>query len=146
RNSYLAQLTLADIGAHDTRIPCLWCRMFCSRIAMVLILFVAVPLIAAPALKPVNKTPSLVGTTWTGNSFEKQSIVLEFAADGQVAVTYNGNPVANTEWKQDGDKVHFSLNSKYCEFDGKFVEGRIVGQCYNVAGNRWDVTLTRVMP
>lgn len=111
--------------------------------AMCLVL-VAIPVGAAPALKPVNKAPSLVGTTWSGNSFENQTMVLEFAADGQVAVTYNGNPVANTAWKQDGDKIYFSLNSKYCEFDGKYNEGRIVGQCYNVAGNRWDVTLTQV--
>jgi hypothetical protein len=112
----------------------------------ILIVIPAIPVFAAPALKPANKTPSLVGTTWSGNSFEKQTMILEFAADGQVVVTYNGSPVANTSWKQDGDKIYFSLNSKYCEFDGKYVEGRIVGQCYNVAGNRWDVTLTRVTP
>lgn len=115
------------------------------RILLVL-LAVAVPVFAAPALKPANMTPSLVGTTWSGNSFEKQTMVLEFAADGQVTITYNGNPVANTTWKQDGEKIYFSMNSKYCEFDGKYNEGRIVGQCYNVAGNRWDVTLTRVEP
>jgi hypothetical protein len=118
--------------------------MSCRDLVAILTVLIAIPVGAAPALKPVNKTPSLVGTTWSGNSFENQTMTLEFAADGQVAVTYNGAGVANTDWKQDGEKIYFSLNSKYCEFDGKYVEGRIVGQCYNVAGNRWDVTLTRV--
>jgi hypothetical protein len=111
-----------------------------------LVLSATAPAFAAPALKAVNKAPSLVGTTWSGNSFESQTMVLEFAADGQVTVTYNGGPVANTSWKQDGEKVHFSMNSNYCEFEGKYVEGRIIGQCYNIAGNRWDVTLNRVTP
>jgi hypothetical protein len=134
------------MAAHDNCISCWSSRMTRRGSLSLLVLIAAAPVLAAPALKPVNKVPSLVGTTWSGNSFENQTMTLEFAADGQVTVTYNGNPVANTSWKQDGEKVHFSLNNNYCEFDGKYVEGRIVGQCYNIAGNRWDVTLTRVTP
>jgi hypothetical protein len=114
-------------------------------LAIVAIL-IAVPGLAAPKLKPeAKKVPDLLGTTWTGNSFEKQTMVLEFQADGVLVATYNGGAVANATWRQDGGKVYFSLNSKYCEFDGKFVGGKVEGQCYNVAGTRWDVTLTKVV-
>lgn len=115
-------------------------------LAMMLITFNALPLLAAPQLKPrANKFQSLVGTTWTGNSFEKQTMVFEFASDGRVTVTYNGGPIADAGWTQSGDKIYFQLNKRYCEFDGKLSGDRIVGQCYNVAGNRWDVTLTQAV-
>jgi hypothetical protein len=103
------------------------------------------PAWAAPRLpdeKP--KVRSLVGTTWTGNSFEKREIVLEFLADGNVNVTYNEAKVENAGWKQDGEKIWFQLNKNYCEFNGVLKGDRVEGQCHNVAGTRWDVVLTPV--
>jgi hypothetical protein len=114
-----------------------------SRIALFVAL-ISLPAVAAPQLKPEkNKFPSLAGSTWSGNTFEKQTMVLAFGKEGQVTITYNGGPVQNTNWKQDGEKVCFSMNDKYCEFDGKIVGDRIEGECYNVAKTRWNVTLTR---
>jgi hypothetical protein len=119
----------------------------CRRnLVAVLATFITAQLLAAPQLKPLANTfQSLVGTTWTGNSFEKQTMVFEFASDGRVTVTYNGGPIADAGWTQAGDKIYFQLNKRYCEFDGKLIGDRIVGQCYNVAGARWDVTLTPVV-
>jgi hypothetical protein len=112
---------------------------------IVLFLLCAAHAMAAPRLpdeKP--KARSLVGTTWTGNSFEKREIVLEFLADGKVNVTYNEAKVENAGWKQDGEKIWFQLNKNYCEFNGVLKGDRVEGQCHNVAGTRWDVVLTPV--
>jgi hypothetical protein len=112
-----------------------------------LFLLLALPLFAAPQLKPEKpKVPSLVGSIWTGNSFEKQTIVIEFIAADQVKITYNGGVCQNPAWKQEGERVYFSMNSKYCEFEGKYINGKIEGRCFNVVGTRWDVTLTRNTP
>jgi hypothetical protein len=111
--------------------------------AALLATLLAVTATAAPRLKPEKKAQSLVGTAWTGNSYEKQTMTFEFGPDGTVVAHYNGTHVKAASWKQDGDKVWFELNNKYCEFDGKIVGDRIEGQCHNVAGTRWDVVLTK---
>jgi hypothetical protein len=115
-------------------------RVFSLAIVAV---FLGMPCTAAPQLKPERRFPSLVGSAWTGNSYEKQTMTFEFGADGQVTVMYNGSPIKAASWKQDGDKIWFELNNKYCEFNGKIVGDRIEGQCHNVAGTRWDVVLTK---
>jgi hypothetical protein len=114
-----------------------------AAVAALFVGFLVNSILAAPQLKPVKKHPSLVGTAWTGNSFEKQTMTFEFGPGGQVTAMYNGAPVKAASWKQDGDKIWFELNNKYCEFDGKIVGDRIEGQCHNVAGTRWDVVLTK---
>lgn len=118
----------------------------CLRLPILFVVVLAAgPLVAAPRLKPERpKTPSLIGTTWSGNTFEMKTMVLEFQADGQVNVTYNGNRVDHCGWSQEGEAVHVEINSAYLKFDGKFKEGRIVGRCHNVAGSEWDATLTPV--
>jgi hypothetical protein len=106
---------------------------------------IALPTWAAPRLpdeKP--KVRSLIGTKWTGNSYEGREIVLEFLDDGNVNVTYNGARIENAGWKQDGNKVWFQLNKNYCEFDGLLKGDRIEGRCHNIANTQWDVTLTPV--
>lgn len=99
---------------------------------------------AAPKLKP--KPPavsSLVGTKWVGLTYEKQPLVVEFKADGEVAISYNNSPVKNTGWTQDGDKVYFHMNMKYCEFNGKVVGDKLDGTSENVTGLKWETALTR---
>jgi hypothetical protein len=114
-------------------------------LSVVVVVAFACTAVAAPRLPAEkNKVRSLIGTTWTGISFEKREMVFEFQADGKVAVTYNGAPVANAGWKQDGEAIYFQLNMGYCEFDGKLKGDRIEGGCHNVAGLQWDVVLTPV--
>lgn len=113
------------------------------RLPILLVVLLAVPLAAAPRIK-TKTVPSLVGTAWSGNTWEKQTMVFEFHADGQINVTYNGAPVKDCAWKQDGESVHVEINNKYLEFDGKLQDGKVVGHCHNVAGTQWDVVLTPV--
>ena len=103
------------------------------------------PLLAAPRLKPEKPTaPPLAGTSWAGKTAEGWDMTIDFAADGKMTVSYNGSSYNRAGWKQDGDRVYYEMNDRYCEFEGKFVGGAIEGETHNVRGRRWPTTLTRI--
>jgi len=113
------------------------------RLATLFVLGLAASGSAAPKLKPKPpEVPSLVGTKWVGITYEKQPLLIEFKADGQVAITYNNSLVQNTGWTQDGDKIYFHMNKKYCEFNGKVSGDRLEGMSHNVTGLKWETNLT----
>ena len=118
------------------------------RHAVVLLsLVVAVPILAAPRLRPEKSdAPTLAGTSWAGKTAEGWDMTIDFAADGKMTVSYNGMSYNRASWKQDGDKVSYEMNDRYCEFNGKFVGDAIEGQSHNVAGRKWETRLTRVRP
>jgi hypothetical protein len=103
------------------------------------------PLLAAPRLKPETKeaTP-LAGTSWAGKTAEGWDMTIDFAAEGKMTVSYNGSSYDRASWKQDGEKVYYEMNDRYCEFDGKISSDTIDGETHNVRGKRWTTTLTRI--
>jgi hypothetical protein len=111
-----------------------------------LALIVAAPILAAPRLKP-EKTdaPALAGTSWAGKTAEGWDMTVDFAADGKMTVSYNGTSYNRASWKQDGDKVYYEMNDRYCEFNGKFRGDAIEGDSHNVRGRAWSTRLTRVV-
>lgn len=111
------------------------------RLAAITVVVVAALAPAAPRQKEKNETRSLVGTKWVGNSYEKQSMSFEFLDGGRVKVVYNGSPIEDAGWSQDGDRIHFHLNKRYCMFDGRVKGDRVLGECYNIADQRWEVIL-----
>jgi hypothetical protein len=116
------------------------------RLASILVVGLAVgPGWAAPKLKPKQpEAPSLVGTTWVGVTSDSGGpLVLEFRADGELAVTYNGRPTPDCGWRQDGDKVYYHMNKQYLEFNGKVIGDKLEGTSHNRAGKVWETALTR---
>jgi hypothetical protein len=100
---------------------------------------------SAPALKPVpNKTIPLAGTTWVGNTAEGWEMTIEFVADGSMNVSYKNTKFNRASWKQDGDKIYWEMNGKYCEFNGKLADKTIEGESHNVVGKKWETKMTRV--
>jgi hypothetical protein len=117
-----------------------------SRYAVVLALLVAVPVLAAPRLKPEKKdAPSLAGTSWAGKTAEGWDMTIDFAAEGKMTVSYNGASYNRASWRQDGDRVYYEMNDRYCEFNGKFVGDAIDGDTQNVRGRTWSTRLTRIV-
>lgn len=116
-------------------------------LAVAIAVLVTAPLTAAPRLKPTKPTiPPLAGTSWVGKTAEGWDMTIDFAAGGAMTVSYNKTSFSKASWSQDGDKVYFEMNDRYCEFNGKFVGDAIEGQSHNVAGRKWETRLTRVRP
>ena len=111
----------------------------------VLVVVLAGVVLAAPRLRPeAPAAPSLVGTSWAGKTAEGWDMTIDFAADGKMTVTYNGTSYTRASWTQDGDKVYYEMNDRYCEFNGKLAGDTITGETHNVRERRWATTLTRV--
>jgi hypothetical protein len=109
------------------------------------VLFVTGPLLAAPRLKPVKPAaPPLAGTSWAGKTAEGWDMTIDFAADGAMTVSYNGSSYNRASWKQDGDKIYYEMNDRYCEFEGKLAGDAIEGETHNVVGKQWTTRLTRI--
>jgi hypothetical protein len=114
------------------------------RLLPLLALLLAGPIGAAPQLKPEKKVPSIAGTSWAGQTAEGQPMTIDFAADGTMTVSYNGNSFNRASWKQDADKIYWEMNDKYCEFNGKLVGDTIAGESHNVKGRTWETKMTRI--
>lgn len=109
------------------------------------VLTLVAPVGAAPRLKPEKKdAPPLVGTSWAGKTAEGWDMTIDFAADGKMTVSYNKASYTTASWKQDGDKVYYEMNNRYCEFNGKLAGDTIDGESHNVRGRKWSTTLTRI--
>jgi hypothetical protein len=61
-----------------------------------------------------------------------------------MTVSYNGSSYNRASWRQDGDKVYYEMNDRYCEFEGKFAGDAIEGESHNVVRKRWTTHLTRI--
>jgi hypothetical protein len=121
--------------------------MTARALAVALAVLVTAPLPAAPRLKAEKPTaPTLAGTSWVGKTAEGWDMTLDFAAGGAMTVSYNKTTFNKASWRQEGDKVYYEMNDRYCQFEGTFVGEAIEGQSHNVAGRRWDTRLTRLKP
>ena len=119
--------------------------MFRGSLLIASVVLFAGPLLAAPRLKPEKPVaPPLAGTSWAGKTAEGWDMTIDFTADGTMTVSYNGNSYNRASWKQDGDKVYYEMNDRYCEFVGKMTGDAIEGESHNVAGKQWTTRLTRI--
>ena len=118
-----------------------------SRILVTVVaILVAGSGLSAPRLKPEKKdAPALAGTSWAGKTAEGWDMTIDFAAEGKMTVSYNGASYTRASWKQDGDSVHYEMNDRFCEFNGKFVGDAIDGETHNVRGRKWSTKLTRIV-
>jgi hypothetical protein len=106
---------------------------------------VAGPLGAAPRLKPEKQdVPSLAGSSWAGKTAEGWDMTIDFAAHGRMTVSYNGSSYTKASWSQEGDKVYYEMNDRYCEFNGKLSGDAITGDSHNVKGRTWETKMTRL--
>src|SRR5262245_11781381 len=101
-----------------------------SRLLLLGIVFVsAIAAYGAPALKPLpNKAMPLAGTTWVGQTAEGWEMMIEFVADGSMNVSYKTTNFKTATWTQDGEKIYWEMNKKYCEFNGKLSGDNIEGE------------------
>ncbi|HEX3152039.1 MAG TPA: hypothetical protein VHR66_28455 [Gemmataceae bacterium] len=102
--------------------------------------------LAAPQLKPEKdkEAPAIVGSRWSGKTAEGWDMTIDFNTNGKMTVAYNGTSFNKASWRQEGDKIYYEMNERYCEFDGKLVGDTITGSTHNVAGKIWQTRLTRV--
>src|SRR6476469_9710779 len=94
-------------------------RFAMTRRVLVVVVLIGTPLFAAPRLKQEKPAaPDLAGTSWTGKTAEGWDMTIDFLADGEMSVSYNKTSFTKATWKQDGDKVYYDMNDRYCEFEG----------------------------
>ncbi len=114
------------------------------RTLLILALALAPAASAAPVPKEIlKKSENLDGTTWSGDGVVAPT-VYTFNKGGGLAYSYGGATHTAGTWKQDGNKIYWESNGKYCEFDGTFENGTMTGKAHNVAGGKWDLKMTKV--
>ena len=100
--------------------------------------------VAAPVPKEVrNGAERLEGTTWSGDGVVAPT-VYTFNAGGGLTYSYNGATHTVGTWKQDGNKIYWETNGKFCEFDGTFESGAMTGKARNRPGGVWDLKMVEV--
>ena len=101
----------------------------------------ATELVEAPAMASVE------GAAWVGVDMPGGSVVItiHFEKGSTLAYSYNGASYRNGTWRQDGDHIYFEMNNKYRETRAILRGDRIVGDSWNVVGNKWktDIRLTK---
>ena len=98
---------------------------------------------AAPVPKEIlKKFEDLEGTTWSGDGVVAPTVYI-FLKGGVLSYSYNGATHTAGSWKQDGNKIYWETNNKYCEFDGTFENGAMTGKAHNVANGKWDLKMTK---
>jgi hypothetical protein len=105
---------------------------------------------AAPARLPYEPPPpppafvDLRGTTWSGwNDGVKADWVVTFEPDGVFFCSYRGTAYRNGHWKQEGNRLYYEVNKKYCECECTISGNTIQGESWNVVGQRWKILLNR---
>lgn len=105
---------------------------------------------AAPARLPYQPEPpapeiiDLKGTVWSGfNDGVKADWVVVFEPGGVLQYSYRGTTYRNGTWKQEGDRLYYEANQKYCECTCTITGDTIKGDSWNRAGQRWQILLHR---
>jgi hypothetical protein len=62
---------------------------------------------------------------------------------GLLVYSYNGQTFCNGTWRQDGNRLYFECNKKYRECQATVRGDRIEGSSWNMAGARWQTSLSR---
>ena len=99
--------------------------------------------VAAPVPKELLKVENLEGTTWSGDGVVAPT-VYTFNKGGGLTYSYGGETHTAGTWKQDGHKIYWESNNRFCEFDGTFERGTMTGKAHNVVNGNWDLKMTKV--
>lgn len=89
------------------------------------------------------RVQSVAGTVWFGEGVVADTRYT-FNADGSLTYAYNNSTHTVGSWKQDGEKIYWETNNKYCEFEGTLSGNEITGKAWNVANFRKDLKFSKV--
>lgn len=115
------------------------------RLAAVCVGVLATTVGGAPVPREDMRPPlPLAGSVWEGDGVVTTPTVYEFHTDGHLTMTHSGRRYINVgTWKQDGRKVYWEANEKYCEFEGTVTGTTIKGRSWNKPGGKWELTIKR---
>jgi hypothetical protein len=100
--------------------------------------------LGAPIPRESQRPPvPLAGSVWEGDGVVAPT-VYEFHPDGRISMSYNGLRHQNIgTWQQDGTRVYWEANQRYCEFEGTLTGTTITGRSWNKPGGKWTLTVKR---
>lgn len=115
------------------------------RLSAVCLLLIAASAGSAPVPREEMRPPiPLAGSVWEGDGVVTKPTVYEFHPDGRLTLSYGGNRHVNIgTWSQDGRRVYWEANGRYCEFEGTMTGTTITGRSWNKPGGKWDITVKR---
>jgi hypothetical protein len=102
--------------------------------------------LAAPAPFLPKKKPLLVqleGTIWHGGGVVGIT-TYRFLPGGSMHYSYGRRNFTTGKWKQEGSKIYWEMNSRYCWFEGEFKGEQMSGVARNKPGGRWDLKMQLV--
>lgn len=99
---------------------------------------------------PHHKMPSIEGQVWTGTDSDGDFYEFHFLKGGQLryaSQTPSESAPTTYEdegdiWVQNGSTVVMLINN-YSSYQGIYAEGRITGDAWNFAGQRWTWDIRR---
>lgn len=101
---------------------------------------------AAPAPFLLKKKPALLrleGTVWHGDGVVGKT-TYRFLPGGSMHYTYSRRTYRTGKWRQEGNKVYWEMNSRYCWFEGEFQGEQMQGVARNRPGGRWALKMQLV--
>jgi hypothetical protein len=105
--------------------------------------------VPAPKERPQEKV-EFAGTVWEGIDGPMGDLGYTrytFEADGKLSWTdKEGSSPKMGSWKVDGNTLYFETCGKYREFRGQIERNVVSGESWNVAGQRWSLTIRRAEP
>ncbi len=117
-----------------------------SRASALLLLLWVTQALAAPAPFLPRKVPPLTGlenTIWHGSGVVGDT-TYRFRPGGQMVYTYGKQTYNTGVWRQEGARIFWEMNGRYCWFEGEFRDGVMHGVARNKPGGRWDLKMSRV--
>jgi hypothetical protein len=114
------------------------------RLSAVFVVLLATSVTGAPIPRENMRPPvPLAGTVWEGDGVVAATIY-EFHPDGRISMTYLNFRHRNIgTWQQDGTRIYWEANGRYCEFEGTLSGTTITGKSWNKPGGNWTLTVKR---
>jgi hypothetical protein len=99
--------------------------------------------VPVPERPPRPQQPiELTGTEWVGEDGQWVT-TYRFEPKGVLWYSYRTGTFRNGTWKVHGDTLQIQINDGYYEFRGSIHDGTIVGESWNVRGDRWQHLLRK---
>lgn len=114
------------------------------RLSAVCAVMLVTSAVGAPIPREAIRPPvPLAGTVWEGDGVVAATIY-EFHPDGRISMTYLNVRHRNIgTWLQDGTRIYWEANGRYCEFEGTLSGTTITGKSWNKPGGNWTLTVKR---
>ena len=115
------------------------------RLSTVCLALLSASAISAPVPREEMRPPvPLTGSVWEGDGVVESPTVYEFHPNGRLTVSHSGERYANIgTWSQNGRRVNWEMNDRYCEFEGTLKGTTITGRSWNQPGGAWVLTVRR---